>query len=532
MRRNLRKLLQVLTYCGVAALAPMSADAQTYCTPTSTSIYGDYISSFSTTGAVGNITNNGTSGSSYVYYPSQTMTAILGTTINFSVSFTYTQYINIWIDLNQNGSFADAGENLRTSTSKMTSSPGTGTFTIPLTGMAGNTRMRVQADYSTANPGPCGGGWGETEDYNVTLISPCAGLPGANPITVNPIFARSANATWTAVTGSAGYEYIVKTNATTPTGAGTPVTANSANLVNLNPATQYWLFVRNKCNATDASMWSVKSFMTSNCSAPQVSFANIKHNSALALWSSINIATKYEYICNTDPNAPAVSATGTTTTTNNVLLQNLEPETAYYMHVRTHCTGNEMSSWDTYQFTTMKECVPPVVTPIPSSLDNIEVTWQPVETAVAYEYAVNSMETPPSLGTTEYDNSVTVNLPADKKPYYFHIRSKCISIYTASEWTTIQLREGEATAVNNVNDNGARVQAYPNPVSDVITIQVDGVSQLRGTVLITDISGKIMATTDVTDKKTNISMSGFAPGIYLVKYFNGLQAQTFRVNKL
>jgi hypothetical protein len=137
------------------------------------------------------------------------------------------------------------------------------------------------------------------------------------------------------------------------------------------------------------------------------------------------------------------------------------------------------------------------------------------------------------LGTTEYGNSLTLTpLPNDKKPYYFHIRSKCVSIFNTSNWTTAQLREADPTAVSNFDGDQLMVQAYPNPVNNIITIQVDGARQLNGTVTVADITGKQIMATATTEAKTNVNMTGLSSGVYFIKYVNGSHTQTFRVNKL
>jgi len=82
----------------------------------------------------------------------------------------------IWIDFNQNGSFADAGEQVfvegATATGPRTIN---GTFTIPAGAPTGLTGMRIidAEGYSGASLTPClSYGYGETEDYLVTITPP------------------------------------------------------------------------------------------------------------------------------------------------------------------------------------------------------------------------------------------------------------------------------------------------------------------------------------------------------------------------
>ena len=91
-------------------------------------------------------------------------------TITFSTGFratAYTEYWAIWIDYNKNGTF----ESTEKVVSGSSSSSGnlTGTFTVPTTALAGQTRMRVQMKYGAA-PTACETfSYGEVEDYTVNI---------------------------------------------------------------------------------------------------------------------------------------------------------------------------------------------------------------------------------------------------------------------------------------------------------------------------------------------------------------------------
>ena len=184
-------------------MAPLS---NCYCAPTYTNpcTSGDVIASFSTTGGSTNITNNnsGCNGgtSNYMYYSGQTLTATQGNSINLSIvcgsGTLVNQGFSIWIDYNQNGLFTDAGELVWSSPNATNTSatPYTGSFTIPLGATAGTTRMRVRSQYNTIPASPCANyGYGETEDYNVTIATavPCTGAPAAS--TTNSSVASACN---------------------------------------------------------------------------------------------------------------------------------------------------------------------------------------------------------------------------------------------------------------------------------------------------------------------------------------------------
>ena len=120
-----------------------------------------------------------------------------GQSVNFSLSSitcngNYDNGFQIYIDYNQNGSFADPGEQAYSSAvSTIGPHTETGAFTVPITAMSGTTRMRVVNVESvfptTTNFATTAFTWGETEDYcfNILTNSPCTGIPSAGTVSGN-----------------------------------------------------------------------------------------------------------------------------------------------------------------------------------------------------------------------------------------------------------------------------------------------------------------------------------------------------------
>lgn len=145
----------------------------TYCTPTTTntSTNTDYISSFQLN-EINNMSGDGPG--VYNYYPGQVAFLNAGGILNvysYQISFggSQPQGAAVWIDLNQDGDFSDAGELMDTYDPFLTN---TTFFSIPGTALNGLTRLRVACRRS-AIPGSnqsCGGyNYGEFEDYNVFI---------------------------------------------------------------------------------------------------------------------------------------------------------------------------------------------------------------------------------------------------------------------------------------------------------------------------------------------------------------------------
>lgn len=124
---------------------------------------------------VGDLTNSSGANDGYADFSNLTGTMEQSGTYDVTLvpgfaSQSYNEFWRIWIDLNQDGDFVDAGEMIfNPSASSITIS---GTITIPTSATLGETRMRVSMKYN-ANPSSCGQfSYGEVEDYTVAIIPP------------------------------------------------------------------------------------------------------------------------------------------------------------------------------------------------------------------------------------------------------------------------------------------------------------------------------------------------------------------------
>lgn len=184
----MRKLYFKLFFLLFSALGT-SAFAQ-YCTPTFVSgcSFGDQILNVNTTGGVSNITNNGSGCSAgyYQYFAGQSVSQLQGqdVTLNMQAGPTWGQGFKVWIDWNNNQSFADAGELVYTS-------PGSGIavnsalVTVPFSATVGTVRMRVVCSFGGIPPAmdgcPIDQFYGECEDYDFVVLASasCSGTPTA-----------------------------------------------------------------------------------------------------------------------------------------------------------------------------------------------------------------------------------------------------------------------------------------------------------------------------------------------------------------
>jgi len=181
----------------------------------------------------------------------------------------YGMAMRIYIDWNQNGSFLDANEmvvNMNYNT--VTNGNNTGNFTVPLTALAGFTRMRIIAVEGSIS-GPTGSyTWGETEDYCVQVMgAPCSGSPNAGLASItstmgcpNTAFALNAPT----ATGGLGitYQWYESSNANGPWTAISNATTSSTNYSVAN--TTYFQMVVTCTNSNQSATTSVVSYSMNN----------------------------------------------------------------------------------------------------------------------------------------------------------------------------------------------------------------------------------------------------------------------------
>lgn len=124
----------------------------------------------------GTINNTSTGTAGYEDFTSVSTNVTKGSAYTLSItpvwtSTVYSEAYAVYIDYNGNGSFADSGE-LVWSKAGSTTTPVTGSITIPATAALGSTRMRVMMKYSSIPTSSCEAyTYGQVEDYTVNIVS-------------------------------------------------------------------------------------------------------------------------------------------------------------------------------------------------------------------------------------------------------------------------------------------------------------------------------------------------------------------------
>jgi len=153
-----------------------------YCIPTS-NVSTRYIENIFTVGAITNLNNMGTgrAPSGYADYTASTPVTQVpggGVAIDYLLRVSR-QYIEMWVDWNNDGTFADPGEMVYNSGAVQTIE-GTGGFVVPIAQPLGTYRIRIRTREDSDIIAPCGNyTTGETEDYRLVVVADCVAKPVA-----------------------------------------------------------------------------------------------------------------------------------------------------------------------------------------------------------------------------------------------------------------------------------------------------------------------------------------------------------------
>ena len=211
-----------------------------YCTSQGNDYSYEWISDVT----IGDFTN--TSGATgYSDFTDQTVVMEAGMPYDVSLTpafsgSTYNEYWKIWVDLNRDGDFDDAGE-LIFDAGALSKSTVTGTATIPAGTAPKTTTMRVSMKYNAEQTACETFTYGEVEDYSVLITGGDSEAPTApNGLTAYNITMTGLSLAWNASTdniGVTGYDVFQNGSVIGST------TSTSYNISGLNSGTSYSYYV-------------------------------------------------------------------------------------------------------------------------------------------------------------------------------------------------------------------------------------------------------------------------------------------------
>jgi hypothetical protein len=536
--------------------------------------YADYSSTMSVSTSIGSsvgIAASGVGGSSYTYGWA------------------------VWVDWNKDGDFADVGETVYNSTSYISSIPANTTFTVPaLDGNSnpvdtGNRKMRIIANYLNGNPSndycsSSNSNYAEWEDYNLNITTPPACTP-PTALSASSVTATGATISWTSGGTSEVLEYgptgytpgtgatagtggILVSPATSPatltglssntsytvyirqdcTGAGngyspnaqvsfytlplndtcggaTAITLNAAPIIDNNAAATADPLPGVTCGSSSSStgtsygLWYTftapytGNFTFSGCGAAMDDYARIYTGACGAMTTCVGYSDDDCYSSSPSGPYPIYTFAGTSGTT-------------YYILVGTYSSGSGTGN-----------IYAQVYTPLAVKLDKLSainvgtsnrVEWNTLSEEKGDEFFLQR-----SANGQDFETIYTkaANGSASRYTYMDNMPLQGMNYYR------LRMKEANGSVSYSeivkayVKGGNFAVQAYPNPVSDELTVSVSGVQGNDAQVQVTDITGKVVKTVKMSGSQVRINMHGLANGIYLIKYADNNHTETLRISK-
>jgi len=189
-------------------------------------------------------------------------------------------------------------------------------------------------------------------DYKFTTLPPCSEPTGFHTSNLQP---TATNINWAPLASALSWDYVVDQSRVAPSSStGTiNVTNPAAYVPGLAENTKYYVHIRSNCTG-EQSGWSLDSFTTPVvCRAPEIKIDHINIDEAVAYWASVPTAYEYEYAISTSSTPPVQ---GTKYKFTGIHTSALADGKTYYIHVRSHCTSQDVDSespWGTATFQTI-----------------------------------------------------------------------------------------------------------------------------------------------------------------------------------
>ncbi|OJW83455.1 MAG: hypothetical protein BGO69_08250 [Bacteroidetes bacterium 46-16] len=243
---------------------------------------------------------------------------------------------------------------------------------------------------------------------------------------------NSWTSNWTN-TGASYYEYSVDSVwSATPNNAVFQTTNTTQFFGNHSPNNTFYVYVRANCGGGHFSPWVIDTVNTPAlppCNAPLgLTVYGVTYYTANIIWTAVPGALSYQFVLNQSPVTPAIQGTPTALTYYNAT--GLLPNTTYYFHLRTDCSGypTDTSSWETISFTTLP--LPPCLIPTGLYANNItnigaDIGWNPQSNIIGWEFVLDQSTNNPVVGALSTSNALSATGLNSLTTYYLHVRTDC-----------------------------------------------------------------------------------------------------------
>ena len=195
-------------------------------------------------------------------------------------------------------------------------------------------------------------------------------------------------------------------------------------------------------------------------------------------------------------------------------LTNLTPNTTYY--VRAYATNSVGTAYGAeVSFTTACDSMPLTISG-DTVVEQGESTTLSVEDNPDWTYLWNTGDTTASITVTP-EETTTYSVVV----IYGQCESEASITVSVTITDTVPTDTVPTDTTGILHYETANLQIYPNPTSDIVTIELSPVPcTLNPEIQVFDIYGKRLQIISVSDERTQMDLSHYAPGIYIIKIVN------------
>ncbi len=540
-----------------------------------------------------NVSSTLTSGHSVIPPTPASNTADLITGMMYNLEIAkngFPNEISVWIDFDQSGTF-DQWE--RTDAVVSTSTTAIANIAIPANAITGQTGMRIIAKSQGPLYGPCFTIVGEIEDYLINIMSlpPCTGTPIAgnaisNKTSVctgtqfqlslsNSTLASglsyqwqqrvSGSSTWSDIVGATTLQYSINTQQQTTdyrayvSCSGLADTSNTITILQkpfnecyCSPETGVQLVLSPANNITNVSIQgttlnSATTTVPSNgysliypTQVSNTAMLNANQNYTLtvagpgqlevAFWIDYNQDGIFALIEKTQLTPSGGEYIGNFTVPHNAAGGVTGMRIAAAATLDDPCDVLLSGEVEDYLVAILPGCAAPVIQTAAIGPGTITFHWTAVNGVSVYEFALTQNPAPPpgTPNNTTALSQTEVNLNGGTD-YYFHLRSDCGN-GSRSPWTMQQVSTWP-TKVAESRPGGSSLSIYPNPTKSKISVSIEGNQAHGAAIILMDLHGRVLKRTDVKERLTEIGLSEFADGFYLLQVRSDELNEVLRIEK-
>ncbi len=393
----------------------------------------------------------------------------------------YNEAVAVWIDWNQDGDFNDNGELVFTS-EPSTTSPVSGTFTVPASALTGTTRMRVSMKYNDI-PDPCETfQYGEVEDYTVSVSATNDTQAPTAPSNLHAdnITQTTVDLYWDASSDDVG---VAKYNIYKNGSLLGYVQSTSAHITGLSAGTTYEFYVTALDAAGNESSASNTINVTTEAASTQ--YCSSKGNNATEEWIKRVVLGSIDNTSGQDGGYGDYTNLSTSLTRGNTYTLYVVPEWAGTVYKEAY------AAWIDYNQD--------------GDFDDInEQIFSHSATTDSYVYGSFTVPTSAALGSTRMRVSMEYNA----------IPAACgnFSYGEVEDYTVIISSSKDAVSSVATNKN---INIYPNPATQTVNFVMDNTGDY--VVYLYNSTGQIVKSLRVSSDIIRLNVSELASGIYNVR---------------